>query len=122
MKFGEYLKEKRSEKNMKAKTAAEILKISPAYLSSLENGSRSAPSYELLERVADVLELDTDDRYLLYDLAAESKSPSELSRDLTGYIYQNPQIRLMLRYAMKCRLTEKEWTVILNFVNMNYKY
>ena len=122
MKFGEYLKEKRLEKNMKAKTAAEILKISPAYLSSLENGSRSAPSYELLERVADVLELDTDDRYLLYDLAAESKSSSELSRDLIGYIYQNPQIRLMLRYAMKCRLTEKEWTVILNFVNMNYKY
>ena len=40
MKFGEYLKQKRLEKNMKAKTLADLLDISPAYLSSLENESR----------------------------------------------------------------------------------
>lgn len=122
MKFGEFLKEKRLEKNMKAKTAAEIWNISPAYLSSLESGSRSAPSFELLERMADALELDSDDRFLLYDLAAENKKPPELSRDMAEYFYRYPQIRTMLRYAMKCRLAEKEWDVILGFVNRNYKY
>ena len=120
--FGEYLKQKRLEKNMKAKTLADLLDISPAYLSSLENESRQPPSNELLEKIAAILELNTDDRYRLFDLAGENKHPPEISKDLTEYIYQNPQILELLRYAMKCRLSDKEWSIILNFVNRVYKY
>lgn len=122
MKFGEYLRQKRLEKNMKAKTFAELLEISPAYLSSLENGSRQPPSYELLEKIAAILKLNTDERYLLFDLAGENKNPPEISKDLTEYIYKNPQIIEILRYGMKCQLSEKEWSVILSFVNRLYKY
>ena len=122
MKFGEYLKQKRLEKNMKAKTLADLLDISPAYLSSLENESRQPPSYELLEKIAAILELSTDERYLLFDLAGENKKPQEIAKDLTEYIYQNHQILEMLRYAMKCNLEEREWSIILNFVNRIYKY
>ncbi len=122
MKFGEYLRQKRLEKNMKAKTFAELLEISPAYLSSLENGSRQPPSYELLEKIASILKLSTDESYLLFDLAGENKNPPEISKDLTEYIYQNPQIIEILRYAMKCQLSEREWNIIRNFVNRVYKY
>lgn len=122
MKFGEFLKQKRLEKNIKAKSLAELLSISPAYLSSLENGSRQPPSYELLEKIASILELSTDERYQLFDLAGEYKKPKEIARDLTEYIYQNPQIIEILRYGMKCRLSEREWSIILNFVNRIYKY
>ena len=122
MKFGEFLKQKRLEKNIKAKSLAELLSISPAYLSSLENGSRQPPSYELLEKIATILELGTDERYQLFDLAGENKNPQEIAKDLTEYIYQNPQIIEILRYAMKCRLSEREWSIILNFVNRIYKY
>lgn len=122
MKFGEFLKQKRLEKNIKAKSLAELLSISPAYLSSLENGSRQPPSYELLEKIASILELSTDERYQLFDLAGEYKKPKEIARDLTEYIYQNPQIIEILRYGMKCRLSDKEWSVILSFVNKVYKY
>ena len=122
MKFGEYLRQKRLEKNMKAKTFAELLEISPAYLSSLENGSRQPPSCELLEKIAAILKLNTDERYLLFDLAGENKNPPEISKDLTEYIYKNPQIIEILRYGMKCQLSEKEWSVILSFVNRLYKY
>ena len=110
------------EKNMKAKTFAELLEISPAYLSSLENGSRQPPSYELLEKIAAILKLNTDERYLLFDLAGENKNPPEISEDLTEYIYQNPQIIEILRYAMKCNLSDREWLVISNFVYRAYKY
>lgn len=110
------------EKSMKAKTLAELLDISPAYLSSLENGSRQPPSNELLEKMAAILGLSTDERYLLFDLAGENKNPQEIAKDLTEYIYQNPQIIEILRYAMKCRLSEKEWNIIRNFVNRVYKY
>ena len=107
---------------MKAKTFAELLEISPAYLSSLENGSRQPPSNELLEKMAAILGLSTDERYRLFDLAGENKHTPEISRDLTEYIYQNPQILELLRYAMKCNLSEREWSVILSFVNRVYKY
>ena len=122
MKFGEHLRQKRLGKNMKAKTFAELLEISPAYLSSLENGSRQPPSYELLDMMAAILELNIDERYQLFDLAGENKHPQEIAKDLTEYIYQNPKILEMLRYTMRCRLSEKEWSIILNFVNRVYKY
>lgn len=107
---------------MKAKTLAELMEISPAYLSSLENGSRQPPSVELQEKIASVLDLNVDERYQLFDLAASNKQPPEISRDLGEYIYQNPQIIEVLRYAMKCNLTEREWMVISKFVYRAYKY
>lgn len=122
MKFGEYLRQKRLENNMKSKTMSELLDISPAYLSSLENESRQPPSNELLEKIVAILRLSTDDRYRLFDLAGENKNPQEIAKDLTEYIYQNPQIIEILRYGMKCRLSEREWSIILNFVNRIYKY
>ena len=122
MKFGEYLRQKRLEKNLKAKTFAELLNISPAYLSSLENGSRQPPSYELLEKIAAILGLSTDELYLLFDLAGENKKPQEIAKDLTEYIYQNPQIIEILRYAMKCYLSDREWLIIAKFVYRAYKY
>ena len=122
MKFGESLREKRLEKKLKAKVAAKNWKISPGYLSSLENGKRSAPSFELITEIADSLELSGKERYLLYDLAAESKDPPELSRDIIEYIYQNIVIREVLRYSMNCKLTQREWDVIFNFVKSHYKY
>ncbi len=120
MNFGDFLREKRIEKNLKAKVAAKQWKISPGYLSSLENGKRSAPSIELLTEIADSLDLSRQDRYQLYDLAAESKSPPELARDITDYTYQTPVIRELLRYSMSCNLTEKEWNVIFNFVKKTF--
>ena len=122
MKFGDFLRQKRLEKNMKSKTMSELLDISPAYLSSLENGSRQPPSYELLEKIATILKLNTDESYLLFDLAGENKNPPEISKDLTEYIYQNPQIIEILRYAMKCNLSDREWLIISNFVYRAYKY
>lgn len=122
MKFGECLREKRINANLKARVAAERWSISAGYLSSMENGKRTAPSFELLEEIANSLDLSRQDRYLLFDLAAESKNPPELSEDIVAYIYQNPVIRDLLRYAMTCSLKEKDWNVVFNFVRNNFKY
>lgn len=122
MKFGEFLKQKRIEKNLKSKTLAELLNISPAYLSSLESGSRQPPSYELLEKMAIILQLNTEERLLLFDLAAMYKQPPEIPRDLVEYIYQNPLILEILRYSKKCQLADEEWKIIFNFIRRIYKY
>lgn len=88
----------------------------------MESGTRPAPGFEKLWQIADVLELTNHERYRLYDLAAESKQPPALADDLNEYIYQNPAIRDLLRYAMECRLAEKEWERISMFVKKNYFY
>lgn len=122
VKFGECLKFFRIKRGLKLAQAAQMLNISTSYLSSMESGTRPAPGFEKLRQIADVLELTNHERYRLYDLAAESKQPPALADDLNEYIYQNPAIRDLLRYAMECRLAEKEWERISMFVKKNYFY
>ena len=122
MKFGECLKFFRIKRGLKLAQAAQMLNISTSYLSSMESGTRPAPGFEKLRQIADVLELTNHERYRLYDLAAESKQPPALADDLNEYIYQNPAIRDLLRYAMECRLAGKEWERISMFVKKNYFY
>lgn len=120
MKFGEYLRELRNEKNYKINRLAEIIDITSGYLSFIENGTRSAPSFEITMKIADALELSTDERYKLLDLAAESKNPPVLADDLNQYIINNPALRDLLRYTMQCRLSEKDWEIITAFIKKNY--
>lgn len=122
MKFGEYLKLIRNKRNLKLTKAAEMMGISSSYLSSLESGGRPAPSFKVLHKIADVLQLKPQERHQLYDLAAESKMPPTLADDLNTYIYQIPKLRGMLRNSMECGLTEKDWDVVLNFMKKNYLY
>ena len=122
MRFSEYLKSYRINKNLKLNKAAQLLGISSSYLSSLENGTRPAPSFELLIKIADVLEMSVNERYRLYDLAAESKQPLTLAEDLNEYIYNNPVIRDMLRYSMKCKKKKKEWEIVFVYIKRNYHY
>lgn len=120
MTFGEYLRELRNEKNYKINRLAEMIDITSGYLSSIENGTRSAPSFEITMKIADALELSTDERYKLIDLAAESKNPPVLADDLNQYIINNPALRDLLRYTMQCKLSEKDWEIITAFIKKNY--
>ena len=120
MTFGEYLRSIRKIRNIRMVKLAELLGISPSYLSSMESGSRSAPSFETLRKMADLLEMNTSERYCLYDLAAETKTPRTLSDDLNEYIYRIPHLRDVLRSSMECGLTEKEWNKIEEFIKKNY--
>lgn len=122
MEFGEYLRQTRREKNFKTIQLANLLGISASYLSSLESGSRTPPSFELVKKMADLLELAPAERHRLYDLAAECKKPPGLATDLNDYICQTPNLRSLLRYTMDCRLTEQDWEVITAFIKKNYFY
>jgi len=54
--IGEALKMFRTIHGYKAKELAEHLEISPSYLSEIENGKKT-PSYELLEKYAEVFDV-----------------------------------------------------------------
>lgn len=50
--YNNKIKKTRTSKNMSLKELAEEAEISAGYLSHLENGSRSNPSKEVMERIA----------------------------------------------------------------------
>lgn len=73
MSFGRFVRIKRKKNKLKLTELADSIRISSSYLSSIENGVRYPPSFELQQKIADALNLNNEDRYKLYDLAAESK-------------------------------------------------
>ena len=122
MNFCEYIKSCRKKQNLTLLKAAQMMGISSSYLSSLEGGTRPAPAYDTLNKMADVLNLNKKERYWLYDLAAESKQPPALADDLNAYIYQNIKIRDILRYSMECDISDDELETIFSFIKKNYHY
>ena len=56
--LGYYIKNRRSQKNIGLREMAEILNISPAYLSNLESGKHSMTNPLLLKKISKVLNID----------------------------------------------------------------
>ncbi len=110
--FGEYISEKRLEKNITLRNFSRMIDISPEYLSKLENNLRSAPKDVILEKIAIKLFLNVEERERLFDLAAESKANLSLASDLVEYICNNEIVHRTLRIAKRCKLTTEEWREI----------
>lgn len=106
--FGQFIKEKRLEKEFTLRGLASKTDISPVYMSNIENDRRPAPSREYLDRIVSVLQLEKDDTETLYDLAARSKEDA-VSGDLPGYIMQRDVVRIALRTAKDVDATDEEW-------------
>lgn len=79
MKIGVVLKKIRMAFSMSAKDLAEVLDISPSYLSEIENNKKK-PSIDLLEKYAYVFDIKTSSIILMAEdyLENERKSKSDL--------------------------------------------
>lgn len=118
--FGAFISEKRLAKNISLRGFSRMVEISPEYLSKIENNLRTAPKDHVLNKIAEVLCLDTDDRELLFDLAAESKNYLSLATDLVEYINDNRIIHNTLRLAKRYGMTSEEWQEIYDFISEKY--
>jgi transcriptional regulator with XRE-family HTH domain len=67
--FGDKLRELRRARKLTQKDMARALNVSPAYLSALEHGHRSAPSFDFVQRVTGYLNVIWDDAEELQRLA-----------------------------------------------------
>lgn len=59
--FGDVMRDLRNRKGVTQKEMASALGVSPAYLSALEHGNRSAPSFDFIQRVAGYFNIIWDD-------------------------------------------------------------
>ena len=99
MKFGEYLANKRKEREISLRMLAKELDVSPTYLSDVENNRRNALSYEKLNKIIEILKLDEEEQKILYDLAGEAKD--EIPADVENFVNGNVEVIALLRKMKK---------------------
>lgn len=117
--FGYYIKDKRIEKNISIRTLASLAGISATYVSNIENGLRSAPSMEIIQRLAEALELSGEEKLLFYDIAVSDRSDM-VAADVAEYLKNNYVANDAIRSLMELGISEEDWQ---NFVNrMKEKY
>ena len=112
MNFGEFIKQKRTEKGLNLRKLAELMDIAPAYLSDIEKGKRNSPSPEKMSKLAELLELTEEEVLLMNDLAAEART-NTVAPDISEYVMSNGSVRIALRKARELNLGEKEWMQII---------
>ena len=96
--FGEFLVAKRKEREIPSLQVAETLGISPSYYSDIEKGRRNPPpDRESLVKIAKLLNLNSGDLAIFYDLAGKARD--EAPPDLPDYINENQVVRVALRLA-----------------------
>lgn len=104
--FGDFLIEKRMEREMSARQLAIKLDFSAVYICDIEKNRRPVPD-EILEKLPLLLHLNEAETEEMYDLAARSRHT--VSADLPEYIMEKDIVRAALRTAKKHNVTDKQW-------------
>lgn len=110
MTFGEYLKQKRLDKEITLRGFAKLVDISPVYLCDLEKGRKAAPSMEVMQKMVSKLALNKEESERFYDLAAlEQTAKNPIPKDLNTFLKDNRVIVSALRTAKDLDATDEEW-------------
>ena len=115
--FGAYIAQKRIEKDVKLKPIAEKLGVSVTYLSDIIKGRRNPPDIEGLELLANALNLNEEERNVMFDLAGRERN--QVSPDLPEYIMDEniPTARVALRRARNSNLGDDFWQEVNQIID-----
>ncbi len=105
--FGELLTQLREKKDKTLRELARAIGVSAPFLSDVEKGRRSALTAERIDKVAEVLQLDQDERNALFDTAGKQKN--SIPPDLPDYIMEHEFVSAALRTARDLDASEEEW-------------
>ena len=105
--FGEFLTAKREERDLTLREMARQMGVSAPFLSDVEK-NRSAPlTKERLDKVAEILHFDTDEKTAMYDLVGKQRNI--VAPDLPEYIIGRDYVAAALRTARDLNAGEAEW-------------
>ena len=114
--FGEFIKQRREQKNYTVRGLAAELDMTPAYLSDIEKGNRYAPKKYL------------DDICRLLDISKESEEFNDLvcgprgdsSPDIYTYLGEQPLARVALRKAKDKGIPDDIWEEFIKEIDKKY--
>ncbi len=118
--FGVFISTKRIEKRISLRQFAKSIQISPEYLSKIENELRAVPKDEIVKKIAEQLHLNSGEKEIFFDLAAESKPYVSLALDLVEYVKENEMVYKTLRIAKRYELKNEEWQYIFDYILKNH--
>ena len=95
MNFGDYISQKRKEKDFTIRELANKLNIYFTFLSDVEKGRAKAFKQETLKKIIEVLQLNKDESDELNDLAGESQDT--VAPDIAEYLKNHPEAVVAFR-------------------------
>ena len=117
--FGRYIDAKRKGRgpngtDILLKDIAEAMGKTATYLSDIVKGRRNPPEKELLDKIADALHLDDEERAEMLDCAGRDRK--EAATDLPDYIMDEdiPYVRAALRRANAKGLGNDFWKKVFD--------
>ena len=105
--FGEFVQEKREEKQITLRKFADAMGFSAPFWSDVEKGRRNPPEIDKLQLIARTLNLTDVENAMMLDLAGKKRN--SVAPDLPDYIMERNYVAAALRTARDLDAGEKEW-------------
>ena len=105
--FGAFLTAKREERDLTLREMARQMGVSAPFLSDVEKDRTAPLTKDRLDKVAEILNLDTDERTAMFDLVGKQKNT--VAPDLPDYIMGRDYVAAALRTARDLNAGEAEW-------------
>ena len=104
--FGKFVRQRREELGMSVRTLAGELELTPAYISDIEKGNRSAPKskFDELRVLLVIPEAEATD---FSDLASATRGNQY--EDINPYLGKQPLARVALRKARDYNISDEQW-------------
>ncbi len=120
--FGAFVDAKRrgraeDGKDIMLKDIADAMGKTATYLSDIIKGRRNPPEMDLLEKIAQILRLNDEEKAEMFDLAGKDRN--EVSPDLPSYIMDIdlPHARTALRKAKEKGLGDDFWKKVFDSID-----
>ena len=105
--FGKFLTAKREERDLTLREMARQMGVSAPFLSDVEKDRTAPLTKDRLDKVAEILHLDIDERTAMFDLVGKQRNI--VAPDLPDYIMGRDYVAAALRTARDLDAGEEEW-------------
>ena len=105
--FGEFISQKRIEKQITLRKMAGMLGVSAPFLTDVEKDRRNPFDMEKLTQLTKILGLSNEERELMFNLAGKKRNA--VAPDLPEYIMERDYVSAALRTARDLDAGEEEW-------------
>ena len=104
--FGEFLQDKREDRNITLREMAKRIGVSAPFLSDVEKGRTAPLTKERLDKVSEILDLSKEEKAQMYTIVGKQKNI--VAPDVSDYVMRD-YVSAALRTARDLNAGEAEW-------------